>query len=120
MTTKQTKQANYSAEAIALITGKYQAGESLDAIATATGKTVASVRAKLASLGIYKSKAKPEGKKGGETKETIVSEIAAMVAGDKSALESLKSATIADLRLIRKFLVDMARESEGLEPLTDE
>lgn len=117
--TKQTKSANYSPESIALITAKYSAGESLEAISAATGKTIASIRAKLASLGVYKPKEKSTGKKAGETKETIVAEIAAMVTGDKGALESLKASTIADLRLIRKFLVDMAREDEGLEPLPE-
>ena len=114
-TTKQTKQANYTPEAVAILSSRYSAGESVDAIAASMGRTVASVRAKLASLGLYKTKAKPEGKKGGVTKAQVVSDIAAIVAGDKNGLESLTAATMADLNKILAFLVAEMREAAGLD-----
>lgn len=116
--TKQVKQANYSAEAIAVITEKYKNGESLDAIASATGRTVASIRAKLSSLGVYKKVEKAtEGKKGGVTKASLVSDIAAIVTGNREGLESLQAATMADLKAILAFLVAEMRQSEGLPPV---
>lgn len=116
--TKQVKQANYSVEAVAVITEKYKNGESLDAIASATGRTVASIRAKLSSLGIYKPKEKAsESKKGGITKAVLVSDIAAIVTGDKNGLESLQAATMADLKDILAFLVAEMREQAELPPV---
>lgn len=109
MTTKQ-KTVNYSAEAVAFITEKYKNGESLDTIAIATGRTVASIRAKLSSLGVYVKKEKPtEGKKGGVTKAALVSDIAAIVIGDKNGMESLQAATMSDLKSLLAFLVSELR-----------
>lgn len=116
--TKQAKAPNYSPEAIATITDKYQAGESLETIAAATGRTVASIRAKLSSLGVYKPKEKAsESKKGGITKAVLVSDIAAIVTGDKNGLESLQAATMADLKDILAFLVAEMREQAELPPV---
>lgn len=118
MTTKQAKQANYSPEAVATITEKYKSGESLEAIAQAAGRTVASVRAKLSSLGIYAKKEKADtGKKGGVTKAAIVADIAAIVTGDNCGLESFQSATLSDLKSLLAFLVTEMREEADLTPL---
>lgn len=117
MTTKQ-KAVNYSAEAVATIVADYKAGKSLESIAESAGRTVASVRAKLSSLGVYAKKEKPtEGKKGGLTKAGIVADISAIVTGDKAGMESLQAATMADLKSLLAFLVAEMRDDAGLEKL---
>lgn len=117
MTTKQ-KAVNYSAESVAAIVADYQNGVSIDAIAQKAGRTVASVRAKLSSLGIYQKKEKAsEGKKGGLTKSGIVADIAAIVTGDREGMESLQSATLADLKTLLAFLVAEMRDDAGMEKL---
>ena len=109
MTTKQ-KAVNYSAESVAIIVAEYQAGKSLETIAESAGRTVASIRAKLSSLGVYVKKEKPtEGKKGGVTKAALVSDIAAIVTGDKNGMESLQAATMSDLKSLLAFLVSELR-----------
>ena len=57
MTTVKTVAANYSADQVLAITAAYKAGASLETIAASVGKSVPSVRAKLASLKVYISKA---------------------------------------------------------------
>jgi len=117
MTTKIVA-VNYSAAMVAAIVADYNSGKDLSDIASTNGKTVASIRAKLSSLGVYKAKAsKPEGKKGGLTKASIVQDIAAICMGDKNALESLQSATMGDLKALLSFLVEEMREQEGIDSL---
>ena len=58
MTTVKTVQANYTQEQVIAITAAYAAGNSLESIALSVGKSVPSVRAKLAALKVYVSKAK--------------------------------------------------------------
>lgn len=64
MTTVKTVVANYSESQVLTITAAYAAGDSLESIAASIGKSVPSVRAKLAALKVYVSKAatKPENK----------------------------------------------------------
>ena len=114
-----TKQVavNYSPEMIAKMTADYAADKPLSEIAENVGKSVASVRAKLSSLGIYKPKEKPAGKKAGVTKAGIVADIAAIVVGNRDGLESLQAATLSDLNALLAFLVAEMRESEELPPL---
>lgn len=117
MTTKP-KAVNYSAESVALIVADYKAGKSLESIAETAGRTVASVRAKLSSLGVYAKKEKvAEGKKGGVTKAGIVADISAIVTGDKNGMESLQAATMADLKSLLAFLVAEIRDDAGMEKL---
>lgn len=117
MTVKQ-KAVNYSAEAVAAIVADYKAGKSLESIAQECGRTIASVRAKLASLGVYAKKEKPiEGKKGGVTKASLVSDIAAIVTGSKDSLESFQAATMSDLKSLLAFLVAEMRDDVGLDKL---
>ncbi len=59
MTTQvKTVQANYTQEQVIAIVAAYKAGTSLEDIAKSVSKSVPSVRAKLASLKVYISKAK--------------------------------------------------------------
>ena len=121
MSNKKAVVVNYSAPMIAAISADYAAGVELAAIAEKTGKTVASIRAKLSSLGLYKAKSVAiVGKKGGVTKASLVSDISAIVSGDKNGLESLRSATIADLKTILSFLVAEMREDACLDDLLSE
>lgn len=62
MTTVKTVAANYSESQVLSIVAAYKAGESLENIAASVGKSVPSVRAKLASLGVYVSKTKTSDK----------------------------------------------------------
>ena len=58
MTTAKTlPAANYSESQVLAIVAAYKAGDSLESIAVSVGKSVPSVRAKLASLKVYISKA---------------------------------------------------------------
>lgn len=117
MTTKQ-KAVNYSPESVAAIVADYKAGKALETIAQEQGRTVASVRAKLSSLGVYAKKEKEtSGKKGGLTKAALVSDIAAIITGNREGLESLQAATMADLKAILSFLVAEMRDDAGLEKL---
>lgn len=60
------KAANYTEDQVTAIVAAYKAGDTLEAIASSVGKSVPSVRAKLAALKVYVSKAatKPENKGG--------------------------------------------------------
>ena len=122
MSTKKAVIVNYTPAIVATISADYAAGIELATIAEKTGKTVASIRAKLSSLGLYKAKTTAEktGKKGGITKASLVSDISAIVSGDKNGLESLQSATIADLKTVLSFLVAEMREDAGLDDLLSE
>lgn len=58
------KAANYTEEQVTAIVAAYKAGDSLETIAASIGKSVPSVRAKLAALKVYVSKAvKPASEK---------------------------------------------------------
>ena len=61
-TVKTLPAANYSEDQVTSIVASYKAGESLENIAASVGKSVPSVRAKLAALKVYVSKAKSEAK----------------------------------------------------------
>jgi len=87
-----TKTVNYTDEQVATLTAGYEAGDTLEALAAAVGKTVASVRAKLAQLGLYTSKAKASKEAKGErvTKAQTAQEIATYWAdGDARFAEDL-------------------------------
>lgn len=112
--------ANYSPAIVAAIIADYNAGKPLTDIALSCGKTVASVRAKLASLGVYKkADAKTESKKGGVTKASLVSDIAAICCGNRAALESLQAATMSDLKALLSFLVEEMRADADLPHLSE-
>ena len=56
-TVKTLPAANYSEDQVTAIVAAYKAGDSLESIAASIGKSVPSVRAKLAALKVYVSKA---------------------------------------------------------------
>lgn len=118
----KTVQANYSADQVLLITTAYAAGETLADIAAKVGKSVPSVRAKLASLGVYVSKAKAEkpAEKGEKAnKEALASLLAELVgvnllnieAASKAALLALINAIKTRDEKISALIADMLGDS---------
>jgi len=71
-TVKTLPAANYSEAQVLAIVAAYKAGDSLESIAASVGKSVPSVRAKLAALKVYVSKAKKA--ESGETSEKATKE----------------------------------------------
>lgn len=92
-TVKTLPAANYSAEQVTAITAAYLQGVSLEDIAASVGKSVPSVRAKLAALKVYVSKAatKPENKGEKVNKE-----------GLKAYLESLLGVELLNIEAASK------------------
>jgi hypothetical protein len=97
------KVANYSAEAVERLKAGYLAGESVEALASELGKTVRSVVAKLSREGVYKPKAKAEGKREMKKAE-MVAELAELVGVPEENLESLEKATGPALMAVLKAL----------------
>ena len=92
-TVKTLPAANYSEDQVTAIVAAYKAGDSLEAIAASIGKSVPSVRAKLAALKVYVSKAatKPENKGEKVNKE-----------GLKAYLESLLGVELLNIEAASK------------------
>lgn len=89
----------YTAEQVATMTENYRAAptaETVEALATEFGRTVASVRAKLAQLGLYQSKKATATKEVRETKAVLARKIFADEAM-ATDLEKLTKATLAAL-----------------------
>ncbi len=97
------KVANYSTEAVERLKAGYLAGESVEALASELGKTVRSVVAKLSREGVYKPKAKAEGKREMKKAE-MVAELAELVGVPEENLESLEKATGPALMAVLKAL----------------
>ena len=98
-TVKTLPAANYSEEQVTAIVSAYKAGESLENIAASIGKSVPSVRAKLAALKVYVSKAKSEAKtseKGGN-KEALASLLSELVGVDLLNVEAASKAALLAL-----------------------
>ena len=122
MTTVKTVAANYSEAQVLSIVAQYNAGETLEAIASSVGKSVPSVRAKLAALKVYVSKAKSEAKTSekGVNKETLASLLSELVgvdllnieAASKAALLALINAIKTRDEKISALIADMLGESE--------
>lgn len=97
---------NYSDEDIAVLrtgyTGEDNAKE-VAALAVKVGKTPASVRAKLAQLGIYR-KAEDAGKPKGRTKADLVNEIADKIGIPEHDRDGLAKATVRPLEAILKAI----------------
>ena len=91
MTTVVLKAANYTSEQVTAIVAAYKAGDSLESIAASVGKSVPSVRAKLAALKVYVSKAattKPENKGAKVNKEGLKAYLESLVGKDLLNVES--------------------------------
>lgn len=122
-TVKTLPAANYSEAQVLAITAAYKAGESLEAIAASVGKSVPSVRAKLAALKVYVSKAKSEAKTSekGVNKETLASLLSELVgvdllnveAASKAALLALINAIKARDEKISALIADMLGEESS-------
>ena len=97
--TVKTVATNYTAEQIITITEAYKKGDSLEVIAASVGKSVPSIRAKLAQLKVYVSKAKSEAKpseKGGN-KEALASLLSQLVGVDLLNIEAASKAALLAL-----------------------
>jgi len=143
MTTQKTVQANYSAELIALIVAEYSAliaehkGDNkivLDLLSKKHGKSVASLRAKLASLKVYVSAAvaadntAPINGDKATKKEDIANAISSIVGAELTGLEAATKATLQSLltymlkatklleekeKKIESLIADMLENSEN-------
>lgn len=117
------KEANYSQDQVTAIVAAYKAGDSLESIAASIGKSVPSVRAKLAQLGVYVSKAKSEVKPSekGVNKEALASLLSELVgvpllnieAASKAALLALINAIKARDEKILALIADMLGEESS-------
>jgi len=96
-----TKAVKYTPEQETQLIDQYQAGMSLDEIATMFGKSVKSVVAKLAGLGIYKAKtSKPA--KHTVTKADLVALIEGRYAVEPGTLAEMEKLTKATLTLLAR------------------
>lgn len=95
------KAANYTEEQVLTITAAYAAGDSLETIAASIGKSVPSVRAKLAALKVYVSKAKSEAKTSDKetkaNKEALASLLSGLVGESLLNIESASKAALLAL-----------------------
>ena len=98
--TVKTVATNYTAEQVTAIVAAYKAGDSLESIAASVGKSVPSVRAKLASLGVYVSKTKT-GDKIEKTdkanKETLAAKLSELVGCSLLNVEAASKAALLAL-----------------------
>lgn len=97
---------NYSAEVTKAVSEKYEDAinngkenpEILEELAEEFEKTPASIRSKLVSLGIYRSKTAEAASKKRVTKEMMAADIAANLFGDSSNTQGLENCNAAVLR----------------------
>ena len=104
----KVKAVNYSAEQIAVLTSEYKGVDNaaeVAALATKLNKSPASVRAKLASLKLYKAEKPVSEKSEKVTKEVIASAIAEKVGLKEHEVEGLAKATKSALEKIMAALV---------------
>lgn len=83
-----SEKQTYTAEQTQLITQGYLGGQTVESLALEVGKSVRSVVAKLAQVGVYK--AKETQAKARVTKEMLVSQIASRTEIDRATLQSLE------------------------------
>ena len=117
------KAANYTEAQVISITAAYAAGDSLETIAASVGKSVPSVRAKLAALKVYVSKAKDKPTEKGEkvNKEALASLLSELVgvnllnveAASKQALLALINAIKTRDEKISALIADMLGEESS-------
>jgi hypothetical protein len=123
------KAANYTEDQVTAITAAYLAGDSLESIAASVGKSVPSVRAKLAALKVYVSKAvKPASEKTPkENKDGLKSKLEYLLgcellnveAASKAALLALINAIVQRDNKIQSLIDDMLSDdvSEDSSPV---
>lgn len=106
MATVKTPKSNYSEQDIAALRAGYTGADNkaeVTAIAVKIGKSPASVRAKLANLGLY-VKAEDAGKPKARGKADVVAEIAAKIGLPEHDQDGLAKATVRSLEAILKAL----------------
>ncbi len=128
MTTQvKTVAANYTEAQVLSIVAAYKAGDSLESIALSVGKSVPSVRAKLAALKVYVSKAAKtangeKAEKGEKAnKEALAAKLSELVglpllnveAASKPALIALINAIVQRDEKINSLINDMLGDTEG-------
>ena len=98
-TVKTLPAANYSEDQVTAIVSAYKAGESLESIAASIGKSVPSVRAKLAALKVYVSKAvKPASEKTPrENKDGLKSKLESLLGVELLNIEAASKAALLAL-----------------------
>lgn len=88
----KAKAVNYTEAQVAVLTEMYKGVDNateVAQIAVATGKTAASVRAKLASLGLY-TKAEAESKAKGVTKRALAEQVGQAIGLQEFEVEALE------------------------------
>lgn len=99
--TKQAKAPNFTAEQEQMIADAAPLNQAkARALAAAMGKTERSITAKAVRMGVAYERKQPTTKNGGkvEKKETIVSEIAAIVGGNLDGLDKAPKGVLQALR----------------------
>lgn len=93
------KAANYTEAQVLSIVAQYKAGDSLESIAASVGKSVPSVRAKLAALKVYVSKAvKPASEKAPkENKDWLKSKLESLLGCELLNVEAASKAALLAL-----------------------
>lgn len=112
------KAVNYTDEQAATLSSAFTAAttdaERADVVARFAAefsKKPRSIVAKLSSMGVY-IKPKREGKRGGETKADVVTDITKMVTMPENDADSLTKANATALKALRDALID-ATEPDG-------
>ena len=122
------KAQNYTQEQTNALVEAYEAADSDEARAQVVedfaadfGKSLASIRQKLVREEVY---VKPEkavaGKKGGEKKADLVTQIAAACGASAEAFDSLEKATFPVLKALRATLIPAAKAQMDAEAETSE
>lgn len=94
----------YTPEDEAKLVQAYTGGTGVEALATEFGRTVRSITAKLAQLGVYKPKGSNLTKKREMLKSEMVAEISALTGQSEEVMESLEKATGVALKLVLEAL----------------
>lgn len=100
------KQANvnYTAELVEAVVNMYSAGSTLEEIEAETGKSVRSLRAKLSSLGVYRSKKVVTSKSTGNTRYNLVRAIEERLGLEEFSLASFENAKKSELEALTRAL----------------
>ena len=96
-----SEKQTYTAEQTQLITRGYLGGKTVESLAQEVGRSVRSVVAKLAQVGVYK--AKETQAKARVTKEMLVSQIASRTEIDRVTLQSLEKCDKAALQALADY-----------------
>lgn len=96
-----SEKQTYTAEQTQLITEGYLGGRTVESLAQEVGRSVRSVVAKLAQVGVYK--AREAQTKTRVTKEVLVAQIAARTGIDRDLLQSMEKCDKAALQALADY-----------------